>query len=1185
MDKIYCKHLKRQLTVLFFFLLQMAVLNGQNLNPQNLTNIIPPTPEVAAFAKYVDMPVGYSTGIPQVNIPIYTVINGNLSVPVSMGYNASGIKVEEAATWVGLGWNLSTGGSISRMVRGLPDDVGPGGYMHTTTTVQYILSLPNTSSEYADILSNQVFTANSLDVEPDIYIYSIMGYSGKFYYDQQLHQFVQTPYQAVKIQYMLSGYTITGWTLTLPNGVTCYMGLSKDGNRTGYDSFNNQSGFTNTNGTNGESGGDGSPAHITTWQVMDIVSPAARSIKYYYTSISAADFGRGGETKDYKAGSLCDELPDDRTSASFYKQFSSKAQINRISTDLCDVYFIPSVQAREDVLADPAASKRLDSIVVRNKLNQVVKAFSFDYSYFISTDITSINGMADVTAVSAKRLYLKSFTEHSSTDSTRLPYYFYYDTTIILPNRLSAAQDYWGYYNGKSNGTYLTPKLRERLLYGFGTGFLPGADRTVDFNYAKACSLKKIKYPTGGTTEYFFEKNIIGGNSYNNIMNGFQLSGMLEKSYFFYKSTEFQPPGTPAYTYIDTLEVGDISDEAQVIAQITGCASDASMSDDCPVVFYITGITDYTFYRTMQTSTSYVALPKGKYQVKAVTSSDADITIPDFSIRINWQENPDPNNYISGGMRVYKIVNTDGNGGKLIKRIRYNLFTDSTRSSGELVAVPVYNKKIYCGTVSQSESTVLRIVSNSIAPLASLDGQIIHYANVTEYYNDSNSYKTEYEFSFDYYGTIDVNGENYPVPTHVQRDWRKELMINKKVYEKVNAYDGYRILQWEQHFYNYFDNIEKTASFGIRVAPYATSGFGTTPYKFTTEWYLQDSTSTVQYTYQRDGTPGNTMVSTTKDFFDINNYYTVSNTRSVNSKGQVTDSRNWYPADYNNISGTNLASLQEAGYVQLPVKAETSRDGKLVNGQVVMYNNQGLPTEVYAYENSNIADTVAHDRNLLIPANYAHKKSLWYKSDYFTLLQAKNPDDQVLSFVWDYSGSYPIARVSNSDSASIAYTSFEADGSGYWSVGSSQRASGGVTGSNCYQMTNGNISKTGLTSATTYVVSYWTRSSSPFTIAGTITSYPVQGNTVTINGHTWTYYEHKIVGQSAITIAGTGYLDELRLFSDNAQMTTYTYQPLTGMSAQCDVDNRITYYEYDGLGRLHCDHYLDNIRGWAGDYI
>jgi YD repeat-containing protein len=33
-------------------------------------------------------------------------------------------------------------------------------------------------------------------------------------------------------------------------------------------------------------------------------------------------------------------------------------------------------------------------------------------------------------------------------------------------------------------------------------------------------------------------------------------------------------------------------------------------------------------------------------------------------------------------------------------------------------------------------------------------------------------------------------------------------------------------------------------------------------------------------------------------------------------------------------------------------------------------------------------------------------------------------------------------------------------------------------------------------------------------------------------------------------------------------MITYTYEPLIGITSQSDINNRITTYEYDGLGRL-----------------
>ena len=55
---------------------------------------------------------------------------------------------------------------------------------------------------------------------------------------------------------------------------------------------------------------------------------------------------------------------------------------------------------------------------------------------------------------------------------------------------------------------------------------------------------------------------------------------------------------------------------------------------------------------------------------------------------------------------------------------------------------------------------------------------------------------------------------------------------------------------------------------------------------------------------------------------------------------------------------------------------------------------------------------------------------------------------------------------------------------------------------------------------------------------------------------------------TSLTISGTGTLDELRLYPSTAQMTTYTYYPLIGIQSQCDASGKISYYSYDGLGRL-----------------
>jgi hypothetical protein len=64
-------------------------------------DVVMPAPNAAALGKYSDIPVSYSTGVPNISIPIYTVQDGSVSLPISLNYHASGIKVVSLP--VGLG--------------------------------------------------------------------------------------------------------------------------------------------------------------------------------------------------------------------------------------------------------------------------------------------------------------------------------------------------------------------------------------------------------------------------------------------------------------------------------------------------------------------------------------------------------------------------------------------------------------------------------------------------------------------------------------------------------------------------------------------------------------------------------------------------------------------------------------------------------------------------------------------------------------------------------------------------------------------------------------------------------------------------------------------------------------------------------------------------------------------------
>lgn len=81
-----------------------------------------PSPNAASLGTYGTFPVSHFTGIPQVNIPLYELTSGSLSVPVSLDYHAGGVKADQYPGWTGLNWSLVAGGMISRSVRDLPDE-------------------------------------------------------------------------------------------------------------------------------------------------------------------------------------------------------------------------------------------------------------------------------------------------------------------------------------------------------------------------------------------------------------------------------------------------------------------------------------------------------------------------------------------------------------------------------------------------------------------------------------------------------------------------------------------------------------------------------------------------------------------------------------------------------------------------------------------------------------------------------------------------------------------------------------------------------------------------------------------------------------------------------------------------------------------------------------------------------
>ena len=99
-----------------------------------------PSPEAHSLMQYSEVPVSLYTGVPSISIPIYTIEIGDYSLPITLQYHASGIKVTQEASRVGLGWSLHAGGAVGRIIQGRDDFDEYGFYMCADTIPEFYMS-------------------------------------------------------------------------------------------------------------------------------------------------------------------------------------------------------------------------------------------------------------------------------------------------------------------------------------------------------------------------------------------------------------------------------------------------------------------------------------------------------------------------------------------------------------------------------------------------------------------------------------------------------------------------------------------------------------------------------------------------------------------------------------------------------------------------------------------------------------------------------------------------------------------------------------------------------------------------------------------------------------------------------------------------------------------------------------
>ena len=115
MNKLYLHKNKMRLGqlpfigVMFGLLFFSAFVHGQSTNTISLDvpQVVPVSPTVAAMEKYQSYPVSHCTGIPDITVPLYEIVAGEVTIPVTLSYHSSGLKPKERSGVAGTGWTLN----------------------------------------------------------------------------------------------------------------------------------------------------------------------------------------------------------------------------------------------------------------------------------------------------------------------------------------------------------------------------------------------------------------------------------------------------------------------------------------------------------------------------------------------------------------------------------------------------------------------------------------------------------------------------------------------------------------------------------------------------------------------------------------------------------------------------------------------------------------------------------------------------------------------------------------------------------------------------------------------------------------------------------------------------------------------------------------------------------------------
>jgi len=506
---------------------------------------IPPSPAAASLGKYGEIPVNLSSGLPNLSIPLFSLNEGDMPWQVSLDYNYSGFRPYALPGPVANGFSLKASGVITRMIRGLPDELtsnGITGYANPLNRPKIIaLMNPDGSLACQTPACQTCFYTGTCDPEPDLFYFSFGEYSGKFFFgdDGQIHVISD---RMIKIEHK-QFRTIVPVSNGSTDNIWSFVITTEDGSKYSFGHPDPVGPFPATPIKNVEFSWTDASSYvqrISAWYLQKAENTKFQKILFTY----ANDYLVNGDNINFvktRPSTAPAQFQITRSSISSpvavgpYPSTVTRSAENYL-TGINGTNWSIVVNYNSAV-----AGRLVDNILLRTG-STILQKYKLDYS------ATGNNAL------------LTGITEKSATDTDNRVYSLgYYGSTLPATIPYPYGIDYWGYHNGIDNGDNLIPEPPFN------------ANRDPVFAETIRGALHTLTYPTKGLTTFTYEQNeysyVMDSPTFNGVAIGRKPHGGIRVKTLTSTPGNGGPPVIKEYSYAD---FNDASLSSGVASDIPG---------------------------------------------------------------------------------------------------------------------------------------------------------------------------------------------------------------------------------------------------------------------------------------------------------------------------------------------------------------------------------------------------------------------------------------------------------------------------------------------------------------------------------------------------------------------------------------------------------------------------------------